>query len=43
MQKLRRDRFIAQHFAVEGAGTSGAKGIAPDVGPQETDPEWQPV
>lgn len=30
-------------FAVEGTGTSGAKGIAPGVGQDETDPDWQPM
>jgi hypothetical protein len=30
-------------FAVEGMGTSGAEGIAPDAAPQEPDPDWQPL
>jgi hypothetical protein len=30
-------------FAVEGTGTPGAKGVAPGVGQDETDPDWQPM
>lgn len=30
-------------FAVEGTGTFGANGVAPDVGQDETDPDWQPM
>lgn len=30
-------------FAVEGMRPSGAKGIAPDVGTQDTDGDWQPI
>ena len=28
-------------FAVEGARTPGAKGVPPDAGQEEPDPEWQ--
>jgi hypothetical protein len=30
-------------FAAEGTGTLGAKGVAPSVGQDETDPDWQPM
>jgi hypothetical protein len=30
-------------FAVVGTGTLGAKGVAPNVGQDETDPDWQPM
>ncbi|HEY0198455.1 MAG TPA: hypothetical protein VGC19_07955 [Rhodanobacter sp.] len=33
---------IADSFAVEEMAP-GAKGIAPDAGPDEPDPDWQPV
>jgi hypothetical protein len=30
-------------FAVEGTDTPGAKGVAPGVDQEETDPDWQPM
>ncbi len=30
-------------FAVDGMVSSGAKRIAPDVGQQEPDADWQPI
>jgi hypothetical protein len=30
-------------FAVEGHRASGAKGIVPDAGQEQTDPDWQPL
>ena len=39
---LRLPRF--KPFAVvEVVRASGAKGVAPDAGQDETDPDWQPV
>jgi hypothetical protein len=34
---------IFRFSAVEGMGASGAKGVAPDAGQQEPDPDWQPM
>jgi len=34
---------ILKFSAVEGIAASGAKGIAPDVGHDEPDPDWQPI
>jgi hypothetical protein len=30
-------------FAVEGHRASGTKGIVPDAGQEQTDPDWQPL
>jgi hypothetical protein len=30
-------------FAVEGNRASGTKGIVPDAGQEQTDPDWQPL
>ena len=32
-----------QTTAVEGMRASGAKGIVPDAGQEDPDPDWQPV
>jgi hypothetical protein len=34
---------ILKFSAVEGIGASGAKGIAPDAGHEEPDPDWHPI
>jgi hypothetical protein len=34
---------IFRFSAVEGIGASGAKGVAPDAGQAEPDPDWQPI
>ena len=39
IQSVRFQRFLA----VEGSGTLGAKGMAPGVGQQEPDHDWQPI
>ena len=41
LMETRASAFKA--FAVEGMVASGAKGIAPDVGQGDTDPDWQPM
>lgn len=35
--------FCFSQFAVEGLPSFGAKGIAPNVGQQEPDTDWQPI
>lgn len=34
---------IFSFSAVEGMGASGAKGVAPDAGQAQPDPDWQPI
>lgn len=43
LRPLFSDPFRFDTFAVEGMQASGANGIAPDAGQDETDPDWQPV
>jgi hypothetical protein len=43
MQKPASRSSRSNPFAVEGAGTPGAKGFAPGVGQEDTDPDWQPM
>ena len=35
------DPSSCKPFAVEGARTSGTKGVVPDAGQKGSDPEWQ--
>lgn len=43
MTRIRTFSFSFNTFAVEGTLSSGAKGLAPDVGQQEPDTDWQPI
>ena len=43
MSKLFSRPFRFNPCAVEGTGTFGANGVAPDVGQDEADPDWQPM
>ena len=43
MSKLFSHPSRCNPFAVEGTGTFGANGVAPNVGQDETDPDWQPM
>jgi hypothetical protein len=43
MCKLRLTPILFDQFAVEGIRAPGAKGVAPGAGPDDTDPDWQPV
>ncbi|HWX65148.1 MAG TPA: hypothetical protein VNZ27_01845 [Rhodanobacter sp.] len=43
MHTSRFNPYQFDQFAVEGIRAFGAKGIAPNAGHEETDPDWQPV
>jgi len=43
MHRFRLSLVLFNQFAVEGIGAAGAKGIAPAVGRDDTDPDWQPM
>jgi hypothetical protein len=43
MPKLFSHSFRFNPFAVEGTGTSDAKGVASGVGQDEADPDWRPM
>ncbi|WP_267895674.1 hypothetical protein [Rhodanobacter thiooxydans] len=37
------DPSLFDPFSVEDGGASGAKGIVPDAGQEQVDPDWQPL
>lgn len=43
MPRTRNFSFSFNTFSVEGTLSSGANGIAPDVGQHEPDTDWHPI
>ncbi|MEO9216447.1 MAG: hypothetical protein ABI227_12470 [Rhodanobacter sp.] len=43
MHQFRFNLNLFNQFAVEGIGATGAKGVAPAAGLDDTDPDWQPM
>jgi hypothetical protein len=43
MDKSCFDPYPFDPFSVEDGGASGVKGVAPDAGQVQPDPDWQPL